>query len=300
MLLSIVLVTYNRSAFIKQTLLALENQTDMEFQVIVASDNSSDDTEAMLATLETSYDLKWLNTHCPDYGLAVARNQGIIASDGEAVVILDDDSVPRPDFVAAHKRGVKPGIITGGPRWPHNQDDDRMAWKATELCKVPDLTPLPITQHRQKWPNAYLIENNICMMRDDIIRLGMFSERVKLYGYIGQEFFARAAYLDYAFQVNHAAAIDHYGEIEGDNGLFRSRKMRETWWSTLLRPSLLRPHHYDAQINWAAAQDKGKAVAVSSWPPYWPHALFSVPIGLILLGLRKIKQRIRPLFRRGS
>ncbi len=299
MLLSIVIATYNRSAFLKETLLALEDQTDKEFEVIIASDGSTDDTEDMVANLKTSFALKFVDTHCPDYGLAVARNRGILAAEGEAVAILDDDSVPEAQFVEAHKKGVRPGVISGGPRWPHNHDDQRMAWKAKSLCAVDELTPLTIDEHRSKWPDAYLIENNISMYRDDLVRMGMFSERLKLYGFIGQEFFERADHLAFKFQVNHAAAIQHYGEIEGDNGLFRSRKSREVWVATMLRPSLSNPRQYKAQIEWATQLDKKglEADKTFAWPSTVPRAIATVPYAIARTILKPVKQRIRALLK---
>lgn len=299
MLITIVIATYNRADFVKETLLSLEQQTDKEFEVIIASDGSTDTTEQMVETLQTSFDVKFLDTHCPDYGLAVARNRGILAADGDAVVILDDDSVPESQFVAAHKHGVTKGVITGGPRWPHNADDDRMAWKAKALCDVTELTPLSIAQHRAQWPNAYLIENNICMYRDDFIRLGLFSERLKLYGYIGQEFFERAAHFDFKFQVNRTAAIQHFGEIEGDNGLFRSRKSREVWRANMLRPALSLPHQFQAQVNWAKALDAQGLAADESyqWPPFLPRAIATMPLYLTRTMLKSVKQRIKALIK---
>ncbi len=120
MTLSIVITTYNRASVLVKLLVALDSQSDPDFQVVVAIDGSTDDTEEVLKSLSPKFELKWLNTHCTGYGLAIARNMGILAASGEIVAILDDDSFPRTGYVAACKNSAKKGVITGGPRYPAN------------------------------------------------------------------------------------------------------------------------------------------------------------------------------------
>lgn len=281
--ISLVVTTYNRAAGLENLLAALEAQDDRNFQVVVAIDGSTDNTKDMLAGLKPGYDLKWIDTHCRAYGLAVARNQGILAADGQAVVILDDDSVPEPGFVAAHRASVRAGTMTGGPRNPSDPRAERMAWKMRELARLPPLTPMTIADLNRDYPTAYLIENNLCMLRDDWIAAGLFSERLKLYGYIGQEFFARARHLGLLYQFNPAAAVCHHGEKEGDNGLFRSRKTRQIYMAELVRPSLMTAAHYRAQIAWARAQASG--LPAPPMPSFALHAGLSLPgrtIGMLL------------------
>lgn len=268
--LSIVITTYNREAVLKKLLGSLENQSDNDFEVVVAIDGSTDNTEKMLQNLQTSYDLKWVNTHCKGYGLAVARNQGILAANGKAVVIVDDDSFPESDFVAAHKQSVAARTITGGPRNPDN-NDQKMLWKMQQLARLPACSPMSINHIRQEWPNAYLIENNICLYKKDWIDIGLFSERLKMYGFIGQEFFARAEYLGFNYQYNPNAAVSHHGQLEGDNGVHRCKKTRQTRVSTSLLPSFMAAKQYDVQLSWARNMAKGKSDSSCS-QPFFPVA----------------------------
>jgi len=290
MSLSLVITTYNRTAVLERLLRTLESQTDPDFQVVVAIDGSTDNTEDMLKGVRTRYDLKWINTHCKEYGLAVARNRGILASDGRAVAIMDDDSVPVPGFVAAHKASCTSGVITGGPRHPAN-GDERMAWKMQELGRLPPLTPMTIDQLQREWPNAYLVENNIGLLRDDWIAMGLFSERLKLYGYIGQEYFARARFLGMRYQFNPAAAVMHHGELAGDNGFFHSKKVRQTKVSELVRPSLMLSKHFNAQVTWARDQAAGRSQ--QEMPGFWLHAGMALPWRVTRLGLSRVRRKVR-------
>jgi GT2 family glycosyltransferase len=287
--LSIVITTYNRARVLVDLLRSLELQTDLDFQVIVAIDGSTDDTEAVLATLEVPFELKWVNTNFRGYGLAIARNLGILAADRRAVAILDDDSFPGPEYVAAHKGSVTSGVITGGPRNPADVNNERMKWKMSELAKLPALTPMSIPEMRLNWPRAYLIENNICMLRDDFIAMGMFSERLQMYGFIGQEFFRRAEYLDLRYQYNPAAAVTHHGEISGDNGLHDVRKRRETRIASLILPTLATTRHYRAQISWAQSRAQG---ADATLPGYKWEAALAMPWRVAILAAKHLRRHL--------
>jgi glycosyltransferase involved in cell wall biosynthesis len=296
MKLSIVITTYNRAEGLLGLLDAFELQDDRDFQVVVAIDGSTDGTEEMVRNHKSSFDLKWVNTHCQEYGLAVARNRGILAADGEAVVILDDDSYPAHGFVAAHRASVRAGVITGGPRDPSDpMASPHMAWKMAELRRLSPLSPMTIGRMRHEHPTAYLIENNICLLRDDWIAMGLFSERLKLYGFIGQEFFARAEHLGLRYQFNPDAAVVHRGEMEGDNGFQRSRKTRQIKIATLIRPSLMKPEHYRAQVAWAQASAEGRSLP--EMPAYKLGAALAAPYRLLGLAVLSMKRRMKALLR---
>ncbi len=290
--ISIVITTYNRKTGVDRLLDAFADQDGNDFQVVVAIDGSTDGTAAMLAAKQVPFDLKWVDTHCSEYGLAVARNRGILAADGKAVAILDDDSFPEPGYVAAHRASAMSGVITGGLRRPSDaQTAPYMAWKADELAKLPPLTPMSIPELRRTHPNAYLIENNICLLREDWIAMGLFSERLKLYGFIGQEFFARAEYLGLKYQLNPDATVSHRGEMEGDNGLMRSKKNRQIMVSQLVRPSLMKPTHYRAQIAWAKAMAAGEPEP--PMPGFKLQAGLSIPYRLARSALLRTRKALR-------
>lgn len=294
--LSIVVTTYNRARVLERLLATFDAQPDRSFQVVVAIDGSTDDTEAMLAAVRPGYDLKWINTHCPGYGLAVARNQGILAADGKVVVVLDDDSVPAAGFAAAHLAAARPGVITGGPRTPSDPSEERMMWKMRKLAELPPLTPMTIARLRRDWPEVYLVENNISLLREDWIGMGLFSERLKVYGFIGQEFFGRAQFLNMTYQYCPEAAIVHHGEVEGDNGLLRSRKTREAKLAGFVRPTLMTPRHYEAQIAWAKARAAGAPDV--TLPPYRLEAAMALPWRALGAATAAPRRRLRALLKR--
>lgn len=251
MLLSVVITTYNRSGTLAEVLAAFENQTDRDFEIVVAMDNCSDNTLEVLENMSTSYPLTWVDTHCEGYGLAVARNMGVLAARGEAIVILDDDSFPSPGFVAAHKRSAADGVITAGPRRPADAGDERQLEKMRAFDAVTARSPMPLSEFKRRWPLLAITECNMSMMKKDFMEMGMFSERLKLYGFIGQEFFARAEHLGFQYQYDPDAETTHKRQEDGDNELSSRRKKREIMIARALRPALMQEDQYAVQIAWA-------------------------------------------------
>ena len=292
MRLSIVVTTYNREQVLAELLRHLSHQSDPDFEVVVAIDGSTDGTEAMLQALSTPYPLSWVNTHCTGYGLAVARNLGILAATGDLVVIIDDDCFPCPDFVAAHKRSAKRKTITGGPRTPGSPDDQAQIRKMSELRRLPSSEPMSFEKLHATWPAAVATECNICLFRQDLVDLGLFSERLKLYGFIGQEFFARAKHFGYAYQFNADAEIVHRRQDDGDNSLSLRRKRREVMVSSALNPYFMTAAQYGIQADWArrAAERYPETCPL---PPFPKGAIVAFPYRFIRGRLRTLRHWIR-------
>ena len=77
MSLSVVITTYNRSNVLRQNLDHFQNQTDMDFEIVVAIDGSTDNTVEMLQNYEASFPIKWVDTlEHNNYCLAKATKNG--------------------------------------------------------------------------------------------------------------------------------------------------------------------------------------------------------------------------------
>ncbi|HFC11297.1 MAG TPA: glycosyltransferase family 2 protein [Anaerolineae bacterium] len=102
MKLSIVLPTYNRLDQLKQVLAGLEVQTFPldQFEVVVVSDGSPDDTDAYLRQVATPLQLN--PVFQVNQGVAVARNRGIREARADVILFIDDDVVPTPTLLEQH------------------------------------------------------------------------------------------------------------------------------------------------------------------------------------------------------
>lgn len=116
-LISIIVTTYNREDALGAVLRALARQTDRKFEVIIADDGSPPSTACVIAAWQSQFDrLAHVWHEHKGFRAAEIRNRAILESLGEVCIFLDGDCIPRPDFVAAHRRLAEPGWFVAGNR----------------------------------------------------------------------------------------------------------------------------------------------------------------------------------------
>jgi glycosyltransferase involved in cell wall biosynthesis len=97
---SVVIPTRNRSHLLERALEGLAAQTlpSEQFEVIVVSDGSTDDTEGVVERFrQRASNVRFLSQ--PHRGPAAARNRGIGLARGRIVAFTDDDCIPDKDWL---------------------------------------------------------------------------------------------------------------------------------------------------------------------------------------------------------
>ncbi|MFI5398555.1 MAG: glycosyltransferase family 2 protein [Candidatus Binatia bacterium] len=97
--LSIVVLTYNRRALLRDCLDSLVSQADagMPIEILVVDDGSTDGTGDLVRGLrETDPRIRYCPQ--PHGGIAAARNRGILNASGGLVAIVADDYLFAPDY----------------------------------------------------------------------------------------------------------------------------------------------------------------------------------------------------------
>ncbi|QOG03812.1 glycosyltransferase family 2 protein [Flavobacterium sp. MDT1-60] len=95
---TIVMATYNRSHFILESLLSIQNQTYSEFECLIIDDGGTDNTlEVITAVLNKDSRFKFLK-RLDNYkkGLPGCRNYGIDLAKGDYIIFFDDDDIVHP------------------------------------------------------------------------------------------------------------------------------------------------------------------------------------------------------------
>ena len=117
-LISVILTTYQREDALDAVLRALAGQTDRAFEVIVADDGSGPPTRAVVErrAAQSNIPIKHVWQEDRGFRLAEIRNRAIRASVGTYCIILDGDCIPRPNFIAVHRRLAEPGWFVTGNR----------------------------------------------------------------------------------------------------------------------------------------------------------------------------------------
>jgi glycosyltransferase involved in cell wall biosynthesis len=195
-LISVIVTTYDREDALDAVLRALSHQSDRAFEVIVADDGSGPATAALVESWKPRLGVPLAHVHQEHRGFRAAeiRNRAVLAARGAYCIFLDGDCIPRPGFVAAHRRLAEPGWFVTGNRvlmsevltqfsFEKNQDPEfwtLMTWlgmrsyrginRLTPLLRLP-LGPLRKLRPRQ-WEHARSC--NLGIWRSDLDRVDGF------------------------------------------------------------------------------------------------------------------------------
>lgn len=117
---SIVVSTYEWPEALDVVLHALSEQVDRAFEVVVAEDASSSETAHVVARWSPFFGERLRHVHHADDGYRRARivNLAALETEGNFLVFLDGDCIPRRGFVAAVRRAALPGWFLHTKRVP--------------------------------------------------------------------------------------------------------------------------------------------------------------------------------------
>ena len=145
MKLNVIIPTYNRAKLLVKTLQSVENADvppNLEIEITVVNNNSSDETEKIVKDLQPSFKKIKLNyLFEPEQGRSVAVNTGIGQADGDLVAMIDDDiQIKKNWFVEIEKifsqRGDEIDFIGGKvlPIWEIEPPDWVRSIKDVGIC----------------------------------------------------------------------------------------------------------------------------------------------------------------------
>lgn len=97
--ISVVVPVHNAERTLKQCLQALKNQTDLNYEVIIIDDCSTDDSPAIAR--ESGFKTLSLDAN---KGQAVARNVGAKESNGQILAFVDSDVIVPSDWLEKYRR----------------------------------------------------------------------------------------------------------------------------------------------------------------------------------------------------
>jgi glycosyltransferase involved in cell wall biosynthesis len=95
---TIIMATYNRSHFILETLLSIQNQTYPDFECLIIDDGGSDNTQQVIAPILNKDSRFQFFKRLDNYkkGLPGCRNYGIDLAQGDYIIFFDDDDIVHP------------------------------------------------------------------------------------------------------------------------------------------------------------------------------------------------------------
>ena len=94
---SIIMATYNRAHFIKESLDYIQNQSYKNWECIIVDDGSTDNTEKIIQPYLQDFRFQYLKrSNNYKKGLPGCRNFGIESAKGDYIIFFDDDDIPHP------------------------------------------------------------------------------------------------------------------------------------------------------------------------------------------------------------
>jgi glycosyltransferase involved in cell wall biosynthesis len=171
MAVSVILPTRDRSALLATALRSVLWQEDVDLEVIVVDEASTDDTPAMLAALTD--DRVRVVRHQIATGVATARNDGVTLARGDWLAFIDDDDVWAPDKLV---RQIQAATAVGAD-WAYGgavviDDDDRIMRVQRPMAPREIVSALP---HYDAVPGG---GSNVVMRRATWDDIGPFDLRV--------------------------------------------------------------------------------------------------------------------------
>jgi len=129
MRISVIVPTYFGAKKLPNLLSALEQQSHADFEVIIVSDGSKDNTPEVVNDPKWKLNVKLIEQE--NSGRSVTRNKGAANAIGDILIFFDDDMRPLPQCISEHMQHhlQHPGsIVTGGLQ-------EEVTQGATELFK---------------------------------------------------------------------------------------------------------------------------------------------------------------------
>ena len=116
--LSVVVSTYEWPEALGAVLSGLSEQSDSDFEVVVADDGSGPETGAVVESWTPTFGDRLRHVRQVDEGFRLARVKilGAQAARGDFLALIEGDAIPRRGFVAAMRRNATPGWFVAGKR----------------------------------------------------------------------------------------------------------------------------------------------------------------------------------------
>ncbi|HJE88551.1 glycosyltransferase family 2 protein [Rikenella microfusus] len=188
---ALLISTYNKPEYLRQTLLSLTRQTRMPDTVVIADDGSDERTKALIDSMREAIPVPLLHIWHPDTGfrLSAIRNKAMAAVEDDYIIQIDGDVVLGRHFVEDHASVAERGYFVLGSRvyfgpkiterilrngfspfWLFGSQQG--SW--TNRIRIGWLRRRLATRYAQKVPRVRGC--NMAFWREDIIRINGYNE----------------------------------------------------------------------------------------------------------------------------
>lgn len=114
--ISVIVSTYNRPDFLERVIWGWAEQTDRDFEFVLADDGSGSETAELVDRMRRETGLDIVHVWHDDRGFRKTEilNRAILVARGDNLLFSDGDCIPRADLVATHRALARPGRFVAG------------------------------------------------------------------------------------------------------------------------------------------------------------------------------------------
>lgn len=111
----VIVSTYNNPEWLEKVLWGLMNQTHPANEILIADDGSDERTRELIRRYQSRLPLKHVWHEDRGFRKTTILNQAVLAAQSEYLIFMDQDLVPRRDFISQHYKHARRGhFVSGG------------------------------------------------------------------------------------------------------------------------------------------------------------------------------------------
>jgi glycosyltransferase involved in cell wall biosynthesis len=187
---TIIVPTYNRPHLLERSLRALlaQDPSTPAYEVVVVDDSSGPATREVVEKLAGSDQRVTYLRHETNRGRSATRNTGIRHARGDIILLVDDDVVVEPGYVAAHldvhaTARPEPVAVVGDLRFPPEVLAASNYAKYLQSRYLGGRDPETLARLRPWDLHPRFLISAVCSIRrEDLLAVGMYDEAIRFYG----------------------------------------------------------------------------------------------------------------------
>ena len=235
-LTSIIVITHNQAEYTRQCLESIAAHTPEPHEIIVVDNNSTDDTRAYLKSLSQVHVIE----NETNLGFPAAVNQGIRASKGRHILLLNNDVIVTPDWLGRLLNVLQrdPAIGLVGPVTNCASGPQQVPVDYSDFAGLHDFARRCIQKYSgQTVPCQRLVGFCLLLRRDLINQIGLLDERFGIGNFEDDDYCRRALVAGFRAAIALDCFIHHFGSVTFRNAdidyaalLERNRRLFNDKW----------------------------------------------------------------------
>jgi GT2 family glycosyltransferase len=254
---SIIIVTYNNIDLTKACIESILSKTDYhDYEIVVVDNGSADETPAFLEDIEKRFEVVRVILNPDNRGFAKANNQGIEASKGKYIVLLNNDTIVTrgwiTKFVNYLDRYPEIGLI--GPVTNSCYNEAQITVPYEDVSGLDSFADLYTSEHEGEMSDIKMLAFYCVAMRREIIeKVGLLDERFGIGMFEDDDYSHRVRLIGYRIVCAEDIFIHHFGMASFgkllENGEYarifeRNRKLFEEKWGIAWEAHRQRSGHH--------------------------------------------------------